>query len=396
MEKKKKKKFAGDFLYTFSALLLMNIVLQLIIYPLINKYYGAEELGNIVYLSGIIYTICASAGGALSNQKLILRKKYLHTNSDFNIIVILYTIIIFVILCIAGLMSHLSLLYTLFFGLSGCLVFLRYFSEVEFRMDKSFKGYLFYYIIVSVGYVIGFGLYVLTNCWYLIFIIGESLAVIYVLLKGNIYCPQPLTGDIFNIIKIVSVLVLSYLLGAIAAHYYKIFINLYINNTSVTIYYVATFFGKSLDLVITPITTLLVSYLTARNGVKFNFSVKKSCLFIGLTAIVLYVGFVVATPIYTYIFYNNLFYDVIKINFIVNIAQTLSVITSILIVLVLVKLGTKLHFIIQLSYVICYVISTTILCMTFGIMGFAIGACVGYAIRFILIAIVSVRKRVVV
>lgn len=391
-----RKKIAGDFIYTFLALLLVNIILQLVIYPLINIYYGAEELGNIVYLSGIIYTISASAGGALSNQKLILRNKYLNTNSDFNIIVILYSVIILVILCIVGLVSNLSFINTLLFGVSGCLVFLRYYSEVEFRMNNDFKGYLFYYIIVSVGYLIGFGFFILTNCWFLIFIVGESLAVIYVFIIGDIYRSQSLTGEIFTILKIVSILVLSYFLGAVAAHYYKIFINWYLNNTSVTIYYVATFFGKSLDLVITPITTLLVSYLTSKKGEKFKIRAKKSPIFIGMIAIFLYICFITATPIYTYIFYNNLFYDVIKINFIANIAQTISVISSILIVLVLVKLGAKMHFIIQLSFVVCYVISTTILCICYGIIGFAIGACIGYMVRFVLIIIVGARKRMVI
>ena len=46
-----KKRLAGDFVYTFSALLTVNLILQVIIYPLINRFYSAEALGDIVYYS---------------------------------------------------------------------------------------------------------------------------------------------------------------------------------------------------------------------------------------------------------------------------------------------------------------------------------------------------------
>ena len=387
----KKTKIAGDFIYTFSALLLVNVVLQVIIYPIINKLYSSEILGEVVYYTGIIYTISASMGGAVSNQKLLLRGKYRQTNSDFNIIVAGVCAIIFIVLIIISVFSKLGVISAILYSISGCLVFLRYFAEVEFRITKKFKGYLFYYILVSIGYLIGLGVFIATGLWYFIFIIGESMAIVYVIVRGHVFNPQPLTGDIKNITKLVAVLSASYLLGALAAHYYKIFINLYFDGDSVTVYYVSSFFGKSLDLVITPITTLMISYLSGKSQFFKNLSIKKAVLFSCVSGIVLYIAFVVLTPIYCSILYPNLYESVFSLNFIVNIAQTFSVISSILIVLILIKYGTKSHFVIQLLFVISYIAFSSILSMVWGMTGFAIGATIGFAIKCVLILFIAVK-----
>lgn len=384
-----KKKTAGDFVYTFIALLLVNVVLQIVIYPIINRFYSSEILGEIVYYTGVIYTLSASIGGAVANQKLLLRDKYKHTNSDFNAITLGINVIIFCFLFVIALASNIGIFSAFLYGTAGCLVFLRYYAEVEFRLTKNFKGYLFYYILVSFGYLIGLGVFLLTGLWYFIFIIGESIAVAYVLFKGSIFKPQPKSGEFAVITKLVFILSVSYLLGALAAHYYKIFINLYFGGDDVTVYYVSSFFGKSLDLVITPITTLMISYLSTKNKNIANLSVKKVLSISIIAGILLYIGFVVATPIYCGLLYSNLYERVFSINFIVNIAQSFSVVSSILIVLILIKYGTKAHFIVQAIFVAIYVISSTVLSVLFGLMGFAIGASIGYFCKCIMIFIIS-------
>lgn len=388
-----KKKIAGDFIYTFIALLLVNVVLQIVIYPIINRFYSSEVLGDIVYYTGVIYTLSASIGGAVANQKLLLRDKYKHTNSDFNVIILGVNAIVFVFLFVIAVASNIGILAAFLYGAAGCLVFLRYYAEVEFRLTKNFKGYLFYYILVSIGYLIGLGAFLLTDLWYFIFIIGESVAIAYVLIKGNIFKSQPKSGEIAVITKLVTVLSVSYLLGALAAHYYKIFINLYFGGDDVTVYYVSSFFGKSLDLVITPITTLMLSYLSRKNKNIANLSAKKVLSISFISGVILYIGFVVATPIYCSLLYPNLYEKVFEINFIVNIAQAFSVVSSILIVLILIKYGTKAHFIIQAIFVAIYVISSSVLSVPFGLIGFAIGACIGYFCKCIMIIIISYIRR---
>ena len=48
MEKKEqKKRIAANTLYTMGGLIFMNGVLQLIVTPLLNRYMGAKQLGEL-------------------------------------------------------------------------------------------------------------------------------------------------------------------------------------------------------------------------------------------------------------------------------------------------------------------------------------------------------------
>ena len=49
------KKFSSDFLYTVSAVVVLNIVQQMVIQPYVNRVMGAEYLGNMLYYLGITY-----------------------------------------------------------------------------------------------------------------------------------------------------------------------------------------------------------------------------------------------------------------------------------------------------------------------------------------------------
>lgn len=61
MEKKEqKKRIAANTLYTMGGLIFMNGVLQLIITPLLNRYMGAKQLGELLYITGLVAIICPS------------------------------------------------------------------------------------------------------------------------------------------------------------------------------------------------------------------------------------------------------------------------------------------------------------------------------------------------
>lgn len=56
----KKKKIAADFLYCVGAVGMMNAVLQLIVYPVINNRVGENEFGNMLFLLGILNILASS------------------------------------------------------------------------------------------------------------------------------------------------------------------------------------------------------------------------------------------------------------------------------------------------------------------------------------------------
>ena len=61
-KKEQKKRIAANTLYTMGGLIFMNGVLQLIITPLLNRYMGAKQLGELLYITGLVAIICPSIG----------------------------------------------------------------------------------------------------------------------------------------------------------------------------------------------------------------------------------------------------------------------------------------------------------------------------------------------
>lgn len=378
---KKRKRIAGDFIYTFAGLTLMNIVLQVIIYPLINNRFGDEYLGNVVSYIGMVYILSVPLGNACSGQRLLARKMFTTSNGDYLRIAGIFAVIIFTVYTVIMSISEGFSLSACLYGFCAVCVFYRYYSEVQFRLNLNFKQLLIYYVIVSGGYLLGYLLFLLTNQWPLIFIIGEGLAVCFVIWKGDIYRRESKSENTKPLAKLIIVLAVSYVFVFIVSQYYKIFLKAFLNAEQVTVYYVASFFGKSLDMVISPISTLIMSYLTKSTNVLSKKMFNKIILIVFGAGILLYFGFIVATPIYTKLFYHDILEQVNSLNLVVNFAQAACAMASIVSVFVLTEIGTKKHFIIQIIYVVLYVGLTSWMTKALGLLGFGIGASIAYCVR---------------
>lgn len=55
----------------------------------------------------------------------------------------------------------------------------RYYGDVEYRLNLNYQKYFIYYSVLTVGYLVGFGLYFLTGNWFLVFVTGEAAAILY-------------------------------------------------------------------------------------------------------------------------------------------------------------------------------------------------------------------------
>ena len=72
--REQKKGIAVNTLYTMGGLLWMNAVLQIVVTPLLNRLMGAEQLGNLLYITGLVAIICPSVGQALNTSRLVVRR----------------------------------------------------------------------------------------------------------------------------------------------------------------------------------------------------------------------------------------------------------------------------------------------------------------------------------
>ena len=80
----KYKKILRDLMYTIGAQLLMNGVLQIIIYPIMNRTIGQYEFGNIITYMGFVYIIGDAIGSGICNNRLALKKSIETSQGDYN------------------------------------------------------------------------------------------------------------------------------------------------------------------------------------------------------------------------------------------------------------------------------------------------------------------------
>ena len=89
-DREQKKGIAVNTLYTMGGLLWMNAVLQIVVTPLLNRLMGAEQLGNLLYITGLVAIICPSVGQALNTSRLVVRRDYDVTNGDYDWLLLIF------------------------------------------------------------------------------------------------------------------------------------------------------------------------------------------------------------------------------------------------------------------------------------------------------------------
>ena len=179
-KKEQKKSIAVNTLYTMGGLIFMNAVLQIVITPLLNRVMGAEQLGGLLYITGLIAIVCPSVGQALNTSRLVVRRNYAVTNGDYDWILLVFGAIGS---GVALWMSRNSL-ESIPMVIGAFLLFMftvfRYYGDVEYRLNLNYKRYFIYYLLIGLGYLAGFGVYYVTGQWVWIYLIGEGAALLFV------------------------------------------------------------------------------------------------------------------------------------------------------------------------------------------------------------------------
>lgn len=391
--KEQGKKMIGNTAYTMGGALLMNGVLQLMIYPLLNRFMGSHQLGVLLYIMGLVAILCPSVGQALNTSRLVVRRTYDVVNGDYNCLLFLFGGIgTAAALTIAGkslntpwevVLTALLLMTTIF----------RYYGDVEYRLNLNYQRYFCYYAVLSVGYILGFGLYLLTDNWFLIFLAGEVLALAYLAVTGNVFRLFLRTGEHFRAaFQRGGFLVFSYLITNLTLNIDRLVLKTLISDLAVTQYYVTSLIGKTMVLLIAPVNTIIISYLTKR---KENLNRKQFLLFVGTGAGVTLVFFLFAqigTPLFVWLFYRDLYESVKHMVTIVNLTQILGLFSAYLFIVVLTFTEEKWQLILQVAHLVIMTVLVLLSAGNHGIMGFAKAVLIANVIRVLAVIVLGLLK----
>ena len=149
-----------------------------------------------------------------------------------------------------------------------------------------------------------------------------------------------------------------------------------LGNEQVTIYYVVSLIGKTLVLLIAPINTIVISYLTKRRELLNRSQFGKAVLAGGGVAGVFFLGCQVGTPLFVWLFYHDLFPSIKGLVTVVNLAQVLGLFSAFLFILVLTFTDEKWQLWIQLAHFVILLTASVLAAKNYGMIGFA-WACLG-------------------
>ena len=383
-------------LLSVSALVIMNGVQQLLIYPSLTKQMGTDAFGNVLVILGIIAIVAPATGQSVNNMRIVVQNRYECKNGDANItIAMLY--LPGAMCCVFFLREYFNdILTTVLLLLLIFFTALKNYSDVEYRLNLNYKRYFCYYCAISLGYVMGLGVYVLSHSWLLTMLIGEVSGFAYVFVTGTIYRePFERSQNFKRFFRDSLLLYTSYLLYNGVLNLDRVLLKYMLDSETVTIYYVASLMGKTIALLVGPLNSIAISYLCKR---KSGIDLKLFALLVTGTIVVssgFYVASCIITPIFADIAYHEIYSTVVQHATIANLSQVICFTASFLLTIVLTVASNRWQMVIQSVYAISFLLLTMTMCAIDGFNGFLWGLVLANCIRLIftiLVGFISILK----
>lgn len=414
MKNKLLRSASKDFIYSILAVMIYNGVLQLLVYPMMNKMWGADIAGNVLYLLSIVSIMGASFGTGASYSRMVAKSERTQANGDYNtflLIIFAISIVVSAGALIAvgnlGVINYIQLFILMIFTV------VRYYSDVEFRMTIRFKEYFIFFMIVAVGYAVGTligrftglgvsaigvnakGESLINGAWFIPILMGEVLGVLFVIFNGKIL-RSPFTeksADYSENIRSAFMLSGSNLVANIVLNSDRVLVRWFVGASEVVTFYTATLVGKMVAMLTAPLNGVIISYLTGYD-LKLN---KKRLAIISVAlaglALVAAIGSTVVSYIFVKLMYPEVFDAAKEYFFVANLGQVLYFISGSLMVIILKMTGEKLQLVISIIYAVLFLIVVVPMTYSIGLWGIAWGLLIINSARFLIVMFFGMRSR---
>lgn len=399
MDKNTKKKtlsIASDLIYSIAGLMLMNGMLQLLINPTLNNWMGEDAFGNYQSVLAVVSIMGTTFGVAANYSRMVKHREHKDCNTDYSIFLIIISA-----LCIpvsaAALIMYKSFTVGAFLLLVPLSIFtvLRYYGDVNYRMNLNYKGFFIYYAVITLGYCVGLLFYKLTGKWELTILSGELLAFIFVFSSGKIFRGEPFKKSPYfkENIKSMTVLSSTNIISAVAQNSDRIILRFATGGgDAVTTFYVSTLLGKVVSLLTTPLNGVLIGYLTKYEG---KITKKMYLIFSGAllgVGVIAMAGCYVGSMIFVKLFYPNVYDAAKSYFFLANAGQIFYFISNCLMTVMLRIANEKYQMYLNIVYAVIFAATVLPMTLAMELTGLTYSLLIANAAKFILIVAVGLVK----
>lgn len=376
------------------------VLLQLIILPLLSKKMDSEHYGLLVTILSLLNLIPATMGNALNNIRLLNNNRYKDSDSigDFNKILIgqlFFVLISTGIICAFYIVNSYNVIITvihiaLTVLLSG-MWFYREYGIVHFLINLDYRSVLVNNVLLALGYIIGYLAFLMIGVWEIIYIAGYIFSLTHILINTNLIKEGIKETFLINTIKREYIIYLtSCIIYKMVSFADKLILYPILGGGLVSIYYVSTLSGKVINMIITPVSSVILSYVA--KGTQSQKSFKKM-LFGGIVMSAIgYVLCVLCSKPILFLLYPEYASEAMKYIYVTTGTIAFGVLISLINPYVLKKKSMKYQLIINSGTLAVYITISMILLKVYGLMGFCIGVLVTNIFKFILMLVVYNMK----
>ena len=373
-----KRKVLKNVFYNIIASVISTGVSQLWVFPVLAKMFNETQYGNILFMIGIVNVIILTIGNALGDIRLTENEKYCKKGitGDFNRLLtigsissILATIII--MLAFKDILIDGNKLIVITLPIMSVFGTIYSYLAAIFRLKLLFKQNLKVNIILSIGNILGLVLAYITKNWTLPFLIGYLLAVMYQT-KKTLFFKESLKKSVLykkTSIKYTA-LSFSYLIKSSINYVDRFVITPILCANMLSIYTVASIFGKCASIAIQPIANVALGYYAQDN---FKMTKKKFWVINLLTiffGIIMYIIALMFSGTFIKILYPSYVCSATEYISIANISAILTTITAMIQPSILKCANVAWQIFIQLGYGVLVVVLSLIFIKRSGLYGF--------------------------
>ena len=396
MKTEKFKKISEDIIINLIGTGIGLFVLQLIIYPLIALNLDSNSYGQMQAIISMIYMISGTLGGTLSTTRLVREYDYNEKKlkGDYNLISLICLMIIIIsiplILVVYG--NEYQLVDKVLIVLIGIFNFTGNYLSVGFRLKINYKAIFVSKLIGTGGYLIGFGLFYVTDKWQFVFIISFALETLFCIIKTDLFKePFRWTKLICETNKTFINLGVANLLSRTLTYVDKLLLYPLLGGTAVSIYYTANIFGKLIIMTVEPITNVILSYLSKEKTISKKIW-KVTIPLAGVSCLIMYIFCLfISSPIIRF-FYPQWADPAIKLVPLTTLCLAVSAFINIIYPFTLKLIESNKQIIINGTGIIVYIISALLLYKSYSITGCCLALLMSYLAKLLLIFIFCFRR----
>lgn len=387
--------FIKNFVLNLIGCVIPIVLLQLYIYPQIAQEVGGNQYGRILSMIGLLTLVAEPLGSALNNSRLILQSEYEKKDDwgDSNLLLLFSIPINIISLLIMAIfyMKENEITTIILLVIISSLLMMQKFYSVYFRIQLDYMRSMICSVVLCAGYIMGLIVFKSGYSFWWIYIIGYAFGLAFVIWRNPLVKePCRKTSLFYRGVKINITLVFVEFSNSFIKYADRLLLYPLLGGNAVSIYYAASIISKMIAMAVSPMSTVILSYLSKINKI----GNRVLSVMLGAIFMVAMVGYFlcifISKPILMWL-YPHWYTESLAI---VNITTATAVIDAIGMIvrpIILRYKKLKFQYVISLTNLILYVFFAYSFYFKWGLKGFCIGILFNSIIQLIIKILIVIR-----